>query len=187
MIVIDPRQMAQAQAVLANVKNGARRAASNAINRASEAARTEAVRKATERYYIRAKDVRSTITLTKAKPERLIGYVKSRDTGRPLSFFKVNPNAPRKSRPNVLRVATIKETGIKDLPKAFIARGKTSGKIHVLKRIGKDRYPVHVLYGPAVPQMLDQDKVKWMIVRRASEMMESRLDHEISRLLRGRQ
>ncbi len=187
MIVVTEKQTRLAQQMLGHIPGAVKKALAGAINRAAEGARTEAVRGATEQYYIGAAEVRGTIKISKAQSTRLISYVRSRATGRPLSLFKVNPGKPATywDRPDILKVATTKRGSLKPLSKAFVEIGRTSGNIHVLSRVGRERYPLRIQYGPSVPQMLGQERIAGQIERRAMVTLNDRLDHEINRLLRG--
>ncbi|MGL5511924.1 MAG: phage tail protein [Sporomusa sp.] len=69
------------------------------------------------------------------------------------------------------------------MPGAFIEKGTSSGRLHVLQREGKDRYPLHIKYGPSVPQMIGAEKTRTFIEDRAYGVLANRLDYEINRLL----
>ena len=75
MITVDADQIARAEALLKNVPNGVTKALVAALNRAAEGARTDAVRKVRERYYIKAADVRDAIKIKKATPDDLAAIV----------------------------------------------------------------------------------------------------------------
>lgn len=185
MIELTIEQIEKAERMLIHIPGAAPKAMARAINRAAEAARTAAAREVRQRYYIKYHDIQKTIQIKKADPSHLIANVISRDTRRELINFRVRPNEPRHKRPpRVLRVA-VKKDGLKKLPSAFVARGTSTGKLHVLKRVGKERYPLHIKYGPSVPEMMGTDDVSQAVEERAMEVLGDRLDHEINRILEG--
>ena len=183
MITINERQLARAEEVLRRIPNGAPIAIANVLNRAAEGARAAAVRKVRERYLIRAKDVNATIRITKAKPDRLVAVVYAAGSPIVLSKFKVTPSQPvaRQKKPVVARVT---RGGGGPIRGAFLARVQ-SGHIGVFRRAGRSRLPIKQLYGPSVPQMLGHESVTSFVAERAGELMESRMEHEMQRLLRG--
>lgn len=181
---ISPLKLHEAQKLLNSIPNGVSIAGANAINRAALAGQAAAVKKAREEYHVSAREVRNTITIKKADKNKLFASVTSRGTRRELIQFKTLPNSiKRGKRIAVLLVAVKKNTGVKPLPGAFIERGTSSGKLHVLKREGTARYPIHIKYGPSVPEMIGVEKVRVFVEERAKSVLANRLEHEIDRLL----
>jgi len=177
-------KLKEAGELLISIPTGMQIAASNALNRAAIAGRAAAVKKARESYYISAAEVRSTITITNARKDRLITSIRSKGTRRELINYKTLPNTIKTGKKiAVLMVAVKKSTGVKPIPGAFIQKGTSSGQLHVLKRDGSDRYPIHIKYGPSVPEMLGTNNVRAEVEERANTILASRLDHEITRLL----
>lgn len=164
-------------------------AVANATNRAAEAARTELVRKVRETYHAKYGTMHSAIRIKRASPGAKIikATLKVYDTRRPLIQFKVSPNAPQPGgrRPAVLMVAVRKDTGMKPYPGAFVAKGKKTGLPWVLKRVGRDRYPLHIKYGPSTSELAGSQHVRESVEQRAQEMLDKRLEHEINRLIGG--
>lgn len=186
MIYVSAENIRKAQLLLGHMPGMFRKSLSAAINRAAYGARAEAARRPPEKYYIRSSDVRDTITIKKATVENLQAYIKSRGTRRPLTLFKVVPKRiPKKKLKTMLRVGILKDEGLKSIPRAFLNRGTSSGKLHVLQREDSERYPIHIKYGPSVPQMIGHKYVRSLVERRAQEVLDDRLDHEINRILRG--
>lgn len=172
---------------LSHIPKAVPKVIARAINRSAEAAATEMSRSVRDLYHINVKNVRSTISITKAKPSPYpMAWVKSKATRRPLIQFKVSPKNPRpKNPPAAVRVAVKRDSGLKALPGAFVNKGISSGMAHVLKRVGESRYPIRIKYGPSVPEMIGNPKVSQLVEQKAAETLEKRLDHEISRILEG--
>jgi len=183
VILIDVFSVRRIQARMGQHHKKAPAVIARALNRAVENARTNVVSKTREDYYVKASEVRSTIRIEKASSSRLMAKVNARDTRRELIGFKVRPGKPNsKKPPAVIRVA-VKKNGFKELPGAFLAAGTSSGKVHVLKRARKARYPLLIKYGPSIPEMIGQPKIRIYVENEAKVTFEKRLDHEINRLL----
>lgn len=167
------------------------KAIARALNRAAENVRTNITRKSREAYYIKASDVKDTIRISPASGDmkQLRVLIQSRGTRRELINFRVTPGYPRpQSPPAALRVA-VRKDGIKELPSAFVLRGSASSRLHVAKRAGIARYPVHILYGPSVPEMLgstmNKRQYRVWVEEEARKIYVKRLEHEIDRVLGG--
>jgi hypothetical protein len=184
MIRATSKQAQRAVRLLSSIPGEVPKAIARAINRSTEAARTEMSKGIREEYYIRHQDIASVTGITKANAARksISARIRLRGTKRELMLFRVSPKS-EEARPKVLKVA-VKKGGLKKLPGAFIRRGSKSGNPHVLRRVGKTRYPIHIKYGPSVPQMADNPKITSAIEERAREMLDKRLDHEINRVLK---
>lgn len=180
----DENQIARAELLLKTVPNGVSRAIVAAVNRAAQGARTDAVRKVRERYYIRAGTVSDEIKITKATMENQVAVIRASGSPIPLSKFRIIPSRPptkRRKKPVIARVVRGEGGPIKG---AFVAQMK-SGHIGVFHRAGKARLPIIERYGPSVPQMLGHESVVAYVEERAQERLAERLEHEINRLLRG--
>lgn len=180
MIKIDAPKIKEVEKQLGEFKKQAPSVIARALNRAVENTRTNAVRKTTEQYGIKAKDVRATISIVKANKNTLGAVVKSKGPMLPLSKFKVNPSNPRpKNPPKVLKVA-VKKNGLKEILGAFVA--DVNGN-KVFRREGKSRLPIKQLFAPAVPIMIGNANVLDYIESEALKVFDKRLDHEINRAL----
>ena len=52
-------------------------------------------------------------------------------------------------------------------------------------RQGATRLPIKMLFGPSVPGLLNNEQVVDAVMEKLEETAESRLDHEILRILEG--
>lgn len=184
MITVSTEQMERAELLLKGIPKGVEKAVAAALNRAAEGARTIAIKKVRERYYIQAKDVRETIEIKKAMINEPVAIIKASGSPLALSKFRItpsNPPAKRRKKPIIARVVRGEGGPIRS---AFVAKMQ-SGHIGVFRRVGKERLPITELYGPSVPQMLGHESVTEYIEEKARERLENRLEHEINRLLRG--
>ena len=181
MIQIRAEDLMRAKELLQGIPGGVQVAVARAINRALDSGVTAASRKAREEYYVSHKAIITSVKINRARTDKLIGAATSRGPKRELIEFRVNPNSAK--RVPMVRVAVKKGSGMKDLPGAFVAAGTSTGNLHVLKRAGEQRYPLHVKYGPSVPEMIGSPNVKKVVEDHAREVLLVRLEHEIGRLL----
>lgn len=156
---------------------------SNAINRSAEAARTQAGRTVRETYVIKHKDVIGTIKIKKANPYDLTAVIRSHGSPIKLMKFKVNPGKPQPRRKRPITVS-VKKGQAKPFKNGFVAQ-MSSGHTNVFTRVSKGRFPIKGHYGPSVPQMLGNESVVRFVENRAMDVLDTRLEHEISRLLGG--
>lgn len=155
-----------------------------AINRAAESARSMAGQSVRNTYHVKHKDVIRTIKIRKATSFDLTAHIQSRGSAIKLASFKVTPNKPQPKRKKPISVSVKKSTK-KSIKSAFVAETK-SGHINVFTRVSKRRLPIQGHYGPSVPQMIGNESVVQLVEDRAMEVLDTRLEHEINRLLGGR-
>jgi hypothetical protein len=153
-----------------------------AINRAVENARSNAVREARNQYNVKAGDIRRTIRISRANKNQPAAVLSSTGPALPTIAFNVRPGTVNGRRRTPIRVS-VKKGETSTLDRAFIAT--VGGRTGVYERMGSARLPIRQLYGPSVPQMLDNEKVINTIAEKAREMLDSRLDQEIKRVLDG--
>ncbi|MBP2654247.1 MAG: hypothetical protein H6Q73_1816 [Firmicutes bacterium] len=182
MIELNAEGIAKAHVLLSHIENGASKAISAALNRTVDGVKTDVTRKVAETYDIKAKDVRASLKAQKSTMATLNASVSGKGSPIPLIKFRVTPNKLGQQRTGTVLRASAKRSGGKPIPGAFLAQFK-SAHIGVMQRVGKNRLPVKELYGPAVPQMMSENKVRQYVMDGANDRFEKRLDHEIERLL----
>jgi hypothetical protein len=88
-----------------------------------------------------------------------------------------------------VKVAVRKDSGLRELLGVFVQAGTSSGKPHVLQRATSKRYPIHIKYGPSVPEMigtnLSNRQFKRVVEDKVKETYERRLDLEIAWIIGG--
>lgn len=179
-IKIDASELERIEKMLSSIPKGMEKATSSAINRTLESTRASATRKVRERYDIKAKDVRGTISLKRAGTSNPSGAMISRGTPIPLMQFKVNPGKPNPARRKPV-FASVKKSG-GSIKSAFVT-SFDSGHTGVFERVGKARFPIRELYGPSTPQMIGEENIIQELSEEAQEVMLKRLSHEAQRLL----
>ncbi|MBO8136799.1 MAG: phage tail protein [Desulfotomaculum sp.] len=206
-ISLNQEQIERAERMLSHVPDAIPKAMANAINRAADTAKTEASRKIRKIYYIKHKEVIETIRIYGAKETDLNAVVISKGERRALSKFKITPKKPQPGRRKPV-IARVKRGGGGPISYAFVAKVQhhyqPKGHIGVFKRASDNtkrvkipvrvgdkirekkvkELPIQQLYGPSVPQMMNNPEVKEWVEEKASERLEQRLEHEINRILR---
>lgn len=185
MIEVSTTAINEARKTLENIPNGIERATTSAINKTARGVRTDVVTEIRQDYAIKAKDIRNTLTLTKASKRSLSAVVKS--VGSPISLAKFNirpGRIQRKGSNNKPIRVQVKKGGGGPLRGAFLAQF-SSGHMAVVERKGRARYPIRELYGPPVPKMLKNKGVLDKLNVKAKARMDKNFSHEIARIWKG--
>jgi hypothetical protein len=177
-------QLEHAKRALQALPDGVERAAVPAMNRASLAGKTYGIRKMMATYATKRGNVARTVSMLRATRSSLIAGFSSHGHRISLTSFQVRPGRPSTKR-DQLSVTVRKDSGGKGIKRGFVNATKAGGRLGVFQREGSSRYPIRMLFGPAVPQMLNEEGVREEIETRATQMLARRFDHEIGRLLRG--
>ncbi|MEN8702495.1 phage tail protein [Bacillus infantis] len=154
-------------------------AISSALNRAVTNVSSNVSKEVRKKYTVKSSDIKQTLSKTRASRQDLHAIVKSKGELLPLDRFKVSPRSVQPKRKKPIKVA-VKKEGLKPLLGAFV------GEIHgtkVFKRVGKKRLPIRRLFGPSIPQMIENEEVRSFINQEGNETFNRRLDHEINRIL----
>lgn len=169
----------RAKKLLSDVPGGAETALMRAINRATQSGKAQAVREVRARYTVKAGDIRKTLTTTKATRTSLEAEIVSRGSPLGLASFKHAPKTDTTGNARKrVRVAVMKDGGLKPLGQAFVWQGK------IMQRVGKTRLPVEKKIGPSVPSMIGNPEVVEAIESKTQEAVVTRLDHEVDRILK---
>lgn len=178
-VELDRTMLEDVQRRLGEMEKKAPNVISSALNRALTNVASNVSKEVRQDYNIKAADIKSTLEKTRASKANLSAIVRSRGNLIPLDRFKVSPKKVSPKRKTPIKIA-VKKTGMKPLGGAFVA--DISG-IKVFKRQSKKRLPIDRLFGPSVPQMLQNEGIRENINREGEDMFYRRLDHEINRIL----
>lgn len=167
---------------------------SRAANRSVGTVRKDVKKEATRRYKTTSTDVGKTIgtkSATRAFPYAIIAIT---DKHINLARFRVTPNHPvqllegRERNPKAYRASVKKgqaDVALTKGNKPFIAVMK-SGHVGMFRRTSPLRSaPIKGVSGPSTPQMIQNTEVMHVIEENAADMMQKRVEHEISRVLEG--
>lgn len=177
-LTISEDSLQKANALLKNINGGFERAVSSALKRAAESGKTEAKGAVSKEYAISQGQFLSYTNIVNPSVKSGGGSVSIsfgyRGTVIPLTEFNVSVSKEGGVRANVKRANSPKW-----IPRAFQLSG-------LWRREGSERYPIHKLYGPATPQAIySNPSVQEAVEKKIDETWETRIDHEISRILNG--
>ena len=168
--------------LLAGIPGGAIKAASSALKRAGDAAKTQAGRFAAAEYTINKGDfMRNTTIKTKSSATTAgvasmsISYV-----GSVLPLLTFNTSY---ARDGSVRTQVKRNGGAQLLEHVFVA--KIGGHTSTYERIGKARFPLEQKYGPSTGHMMRNEDVIERMDETVRETFERRAEHEIMRVLNG--
>lgn len=203
MIEITNEQIERVNLILSGVPNGAEKAITSVIQRATSTVRSEVVKGITGVYAISRQNIRAETTIkvrTRKADGGVVGTVSFAGYKLPLYRFNVSPTLPVKTGENT-PVKT--ENGWRMLPKsqqvkaavkrsspqtpfidAFIAE-MNNGHTGMFERDGTARLPIFEKMGLSVPQMAANSVVLEQVEEKAQEVINKRIEHEITRILNG--
>lgn len=185
MIEIKADKVKEAQQLLEHIPGAIPKALKTAINKSIRGAKTEASKKVREEYVIQSSRITETMSFKFASTENLSAYVMSKGRPRALTYFKTRPSTIPIGRPKNQLFAQVKKSGGGTIRGAFLALMK-SGHLGVFNRMeGNASFPIKQLYGPSVPQMLENPSVSDYIETKTQERLESNIDHEVNAFLNG--
>ena len=155
---------------LAGLKSqGVQKAIQRASKRAATAARTAGTKSIRSIYTMKSGNLKARTQIRKEDDGTTILV---RGSTEPVSRYKAS-----KRKYGVF--VAIKRDGGGRVTRSFTLNG------HFVARAGKERYPVKGLYGTAVPQLFGNPEVMEEMQERGQEVFNSRLQHELERLLGG--
>lgn len=194
MITVDADKLNEVERRLGQYPKKAPLAIMRALNRTAANVKTNASKKVREEYAVKAKDVNSTFSIRRASKSSLSAMVESKAGALGLDKFKVSPMTPRHAKPpKALKVQVKKTGGAKRLVGAFVA-SVNGNKVFKRQPGAKGRkgkngtwtaLPIERLFGPPVPEMLENQSVRAYVEQEAAKTFETRLDHEIKRIMEG--
>lgn len=169
-------------AILGGMKNGsaAFQAVSSAMKRASDSAKTQAGRYASETYNINKSKFMSACRIN-TKMEGGSGGVASIEltfAGKVIKLLEFGA----KGGPQGPVTVRVKDGG-GTLRSAFI--NAIYGERGVWERVGKRRLPVEQKYGPSTGHMMQDEGVIDKLTEHIQEVFDTRVEHEIWRILNG--
>lgn len=179
-IKADEKTLNYARERLGDFQKQAPAAVARALNRATTNVNSNIKKEARQVYHIKAADIQKTLTRTRATKSRLGSEVRSTGGVIPLDKFKITPKTVNPRRKTPIKAAVKKSGGPKAITGAFMA---DINGVKAFERVSEFRLPIRRLYGPSVPQMLENEQVADEINQLGQKTFDQRLEHEISRIL----
>lgn len=177
----------RANQALRQIQSQFPQAVARAVNRTMDGLRTDAVRETTAKYFVKAKDVRASLSFRKATAGNLMGAMVSKGKRHSLADYKLTPNAPTPGKRPSVRGAVKKAGGLKPLSRAFLVK-RADGRYFPYYRIGYDsgnrqHAEIRSYISPSMPQIVKNEETVRAMELGAEERFAKRLDHEVMRIL----
>ena len=163
-------------------------ALAKAVNETAKRAKEDLATQAQQTYVVRRvrfkKSIRS-INATKTRPTATLVV-----TGRPLLLtnFKYQKNEigywGEGAKAKVLKSSSMKELGEPGREAILITKKSGRRKMPAIaQRIGSRRLPLHILYGPSVPQMIgSQTRVYGVVEEQIQEHLHAEIEKQVDRI-----
>jgi hypothetical protein len=193
-IQFDKAQLADAERLLADVKNGLPRAMRGAIKRTGNTIKSKTVKAITSELNLKQKDINikegqkahryGGVRLSIARPEGLSGRVSV--TGQRIPLYRFGAKElGNKRNPKGVRYQVGKNDAKKTV-RAFIAPMK-SGHIGVFMRMKKPRFPINEYFGPSIPHAAEKrPEMKSLLAFEAGDMLNKNFASQIDYLVSKR-
>lgn len=190
-ISIDEKLVKEAYDLFADNHKVVRIAAAKAINRANTAVQKEVSKAIRKNYEISAKNIKKGFKLKRATAGQPIGAVISRGAPTLITRFKLKPD-PTKMMAALrsgaiagksvgpISVKVKKGSSFVPIRGLFIQKSSRSGYAGPMERYSKSAYPLHIPYGPSVPQMFGNEETLAELIPVAEEVLNDRFLHEIT-------
>lgn len=190
---LDTKELDNILKQFSGISEGMDSAMSKALNRAIDSSKTALVNAVNEDYTLNKTKIRKTTSVKKSNAKNLQGAIYSKGGSIPLLEFKISPNTINPNRKVPLKVS-VRRGSSKAVPNIFIANDlnghkrifERSGVFHRPDKgnyTGKRREKLDAKFGPSVPFMAGNDDVADIIVTRATEQLQNRINHEVNRIL----
>lgn len=158
---------------LETVPGGLERAQWDSMKRAGQKARTQAGRLASARYQISAGQFKNHVSMKVRGEGTALLSITFSGSVIPLKEFRVSSSASG--------VYAKAKQGGGVIHRAFLDEMMGG----VFERKGTPRLPIEQKFGPATPQMMNDDEVKSEMDDLIQETYEQRMEHEVARILNG--
>ena len=177
----------RANHVLRRILSESPKAVARAVNRTMDGLRTDAVRETTQKYFVKAKDVRASLSFRKATSGNLMGAMVSKGKRHSLADYQLTPSTPKPGGKTQLKGAVKRAGGLKSLKYGFLVR-RAGGNYFPFYRIGYDqqhrqRGEIRSYISPSMPQIIKNEETVEAMQHGAEERFAKRLDHEFMQLL----
>ncbi len=185
MIEITENQINRINLLLGGVKDAPRKVLGNVINRALVTVRSQSGKEIRKTYKIKQRDItgnqRMTVKQAMGGGDSVEGSISYAGTLIPLIKFNVTPKEPKRK---AVSVSVLEHAGRTRLLHAYVTNLGRYG-VGVFERESKERNSSKQLYGPSTAHMVENEDVLTKIESAATETIEKRVEHEITRILNG--
>ena len=179
-IDIDAEGIQRAASSIAHIPGAIIKARKFALNKAEQAMKTAAIEETTAKYYVKASDLRRSITYSRKNGSL---QMKVRGTRHTLAAYKLTPLRPGKRRYH-LYGAVKREGGLKPLgSNSFLMKSGGKHPYIPMQRTTLRSYPIRSVIAPAYPQIIGNDDTVEKIREEALIAMEKEFKRQALRSL----
>ena len=177
------------EAELADAPNKARRGALRALNRSLRTGKSAASQEIRQVINLKKKPVDARIRSRVISQRALAGSVAVRDRRIELVEFMSRAQIAtayrrgRARRSQGVPVKVYKKQARQVYPDTFLELGRRDRQWHVLKRSGREQYPIYIQYGPNMTS--DFEKRLPAFAEKAGAVLQANLERELAAVLRG--
>lgn len=185
MIKIKNEQIERVSQILSGIPNGAEKALFSAIRRGNSTVKTQVIQETTSVYAISKQNLRADTTIrsrVKKDSEGIVGEITFSGYKIPLYRFNVFPTHPTQGAS--VSAAVLRDSSRTPFVHAFIAKME-SGHTGIFERRGTARFPIKERMGLSTAQMAANRVVLEKVEEKAQEVVDRRIEHEITRILNG--
>lgn len=150
-----------------------------AINRSVPAAKTAASKEVRKEYVLKAAKINEATKITKATTSTLTAKIRWSGPMVNIANYKITPRQRPKRRTKRQMTVEIKRGQKSTYKGAFIGPNA-----RVFRRTTKKRLPIKPIYGPAISHLMGAKPVTEAATKRAQEILDKRIEHEIKRMLK---
>lgn len=179
---IGGKSLDRASKLLAGIPDGTRKAASSALKRAGETAKTRAGQFAAAEYTI-SKGTFMGNTKQTSRSTGGIGGLLSLSISFAGSVLPLLSFNTKFSRGGLVQTQVKRNGGAASLQHAFVA--SIFGSTAVFERVGAPRFPVEQKFGPSTGHMMRNEQVVERMEETINTTFETRMEQEILRVLNG--
>lgn len=177
----DTTEITRLRRLLSHIPGAYMKAAKKAASETPRELKKAAGDEASKVYTMPAHKIRKAIKLYASS-----GTLKVSGRRKNLSDYKIVPKTPSRNR-RILKGAALREDGMKAYPRGFLIHGRNSGKILAFIRTGSNREDIEPLTRPAIPQMMENEKVNKALTETAEKTVLEKLRLYASRaVMEGR-
>ena len=165
------------------------RAVSSAVNKIATKTRTAASKKIRQTWNIKrvgaqtpAALVRNALDIRRSRPGTKEAIILGRGRRLPLSAFGAKQKWSRRGgkRRRIGVVLRVRKTSAqKIITKSLFMNTTRSGAEHVMRRKGRARLPVDLLFGPSIPHMLGAKTTIEVVEKIVNDNLQNTLSHEL--------
>lgn len=179
---IDMRQVEEAMETLSHLDGAFEPVLVKSLNKALNTARNEAIKNVKKRYTIEDDGLKNQLKLRKARNGDMEAYFTNASSPNPIDKFSINPKHPdgRRRKPIAAEVVFGDRNELED---SFVAEMQNT-KVGVFRRVGRERLPIKMFYGPSLAQMLSHDAVVNPTEKKSSKVMSKELEAGIDRVIK---